>query len=411
MMRRYFAVTVAGGLGRMFVMAALLAPTLVVGRPQGGDKGWTAYGGDAGGMRYSTAKQIDRGNVGQLKLAWSYRTGTLDVKTKLIDKAAFEATPLLVEGKLFLSTPYNHVIALDPENGTKLWEFDPGVDLDKSYSEVTSRGVSVWIDPAGKAGQICRMRIYLGTLDARLTALDGETGKVCADFGEKGQVSLGRDAETQMDWRGGYEVTSPPAIAKNVVIVGSSIADNWRVDTGRGIVRGFDARTGKLQWTWDPIPWALETKPHSGAGNAWSMISVDVEHDLALVPTGSASPDYFGGIRKGDNKWANSVVALRASTGEFVWGFQVVHHDLWDYDVAAQPTLFPWKDGTPAIAITTKMGRVFVLNRLTGAPLLPVEERPVPKSDIPGEESWPTQPASTISLVPEKLSPEDAWGK
>src|SRR5271154_3041660 len=180
-MRRHFAVTVAGGLAWMFVMAALLAPMLVARSPQGGDKGWTAYGGDGGGMRYSGAKQIDRGNVGQLKLAWSYRTGALDVKTKLIEKAAFEATPILVEGKLFLSTPYDHVIALDPERGTKLWEFDPRVDLDKSYSEVTSRGVSVWIDPAGKAGQICRVRIYLGTIDARLIALDGETGKVCGD--------------------------------------------------------------------------------------------------------------------------------------------------------------------------------------------------------------------------------------
>jgi quinoprotein glucose dehydrogenase len=178
----------------------------------------------------------------------------------------------------------------------------------------------------------------------------------------------------------------------------------------RGIVRAFDARTGKLRWTWDPIPWAMNTNPRTGAGNAWSTLSVDLEHGLVFVPTGSASPDYYGGIRKGDNKWANSVVALRASTGEIVWGFQVVHHDLWDYDVASQPALFAWKDGTPAVAITTKMGRVFVLNRLTGAPLIPVEERPVQKSDIPGEEVWPTQPAS-ISLVPEKLTLEDAWGK
>ena len=417
MMRKTFATIVCAVAMRAsvtllcaFVMAALWAPMLAARSPQAGDTGWTAYGGDGGGMRYSGAKEIDRSNVGKLKLAWSYRTGALDVKTKLIEKAAFEATPILAEGKLFLSTPYNHVIALDPEKGTKLWEYDPGVDLEKSYSEVTSRGVSVWIDAAGKAGQVCRLRIFLGTLDARLIALDGETGKVCGDFGEKGQVNLGRDAETQLDWRGGYEVTSPPAIAKDVVIVGSSIADNWRVDTGRGIVRGFDARTGKLRWTWDPIPWALETKPHSGAGNAWSMISVDVEHDLALVPTGSASPDYFGGIRKGDNKWANSVVALKASTGEFVWGFQVVHHDLWDYDVAPQPTLFTWKDGTPAVVINTKMGHVFVLNRLTGAPLLPVEERKVPQTDIAGEQSWPTQPFSTISLVPEKFEASDAWG-
>src|SRR6266852_5723492 len=375
------------------------------------EAGWPTYGNDPGGTRYSPAKQIDRGKVAQLKVAWTFRTGALDVKTRLIEKAAFEATPILVNGKLFLSTPYDHVIALDPKSGAKLWEFNPGVNLNKNYSEVTSRGVSAWRDSQAKSGQACRQRIFIGTLDARLIALDGETGKLCADFGVKGEVDLTRDAATQTEWTGGYQVTSSPAISKDLVIVGSSIADNWRVDTGRGIVRGFDARTGKLRWTWDPIPWAKDTKPRTGAGNAWSTFSIDAEHDLVFIPTGSASPDYFGGIRKGDNKWANSMVAVRASTVEFVWGFQVVHHDLWDYDVASQPTLFTWKDGTPAVAITTKMGRVFVLNRLTGAPLIPVEERPVPKSDIPGEEAWPTQPASTISLVPEKLSPEDAWGK
>jgi quinoprotein glucose dehydrogenase len=164
-----------------------------------------------------------------------------------------------------------------------------------------------------------------------------------------------------------------------------------------------------LRWSWDPTPWAEHTEPRTGAGNAWSTLSVDAKEDLVFIPTGSSAPDYFGGIRKGDNKWANSVVALRASSGKFVWGFQVVHHDLWDYDVASQPTLFTWRDGTPAIVINTKMGHVFVLNRLTGAPLLPVEERPVPQSDIPGEQSWPTQPFSTISLVPEQLSTNDPW--
>ena len=250
----------------------------------------------------------------------------------------------------------------------------------------------------------------MGTLDARLIALDGETGKPCADFGTDGEVDL--TAGVRLRDPGNYQVTSAPAVYRDFVITGSSIGDNRAVTLERGIVRAFDVRTGVLRWSWDPIaPWAHQTTPRTGAGNAWSTISVDVNRGLVFIPTGSASPDYYGGIRKGDNKWANSVVALKAATGEFVWGFQVVHHDLWDYDVASQPTLFEWKDGTPAIAITTKMGRVFVLNRLTGAPLLPVQERPVAKSDIPGEESWPTQPASTISLVPESLSPVDAWGK
>lgn len=373
------------------------------------DAGWPNYGNDSGGTRYSPAAQIDRSNVAQLKVAWTYRTGALPHDDELDHKAAFEATPILIDGKLFLSTPYDHVIALNAETGAKLWEFDPKLELPYGASEVSSRGVSAWRESTAKAGQTCALRIFIGTLDARLIALDGATGKPCADFGENGEVDLANGVKLRDP--GDYQVTSAPAIVKDLVITGSSIGDNRAVSVERGIVRAFDVHTGKLRWSWDPIPWAMKTTPRTGAGNAWSTLSVDAERDLVFIPTGSPSPDYFGGIRKGDNKWANSVVALRASTGEFVWGFQVVHHDIWDYDVASQPALFSWKDGTPAIAITTKMGRVFVLNRLTGAPLLPVEERPVLKSDIPGEESWPTQPASTISVVPERLTPEDAWGK
>jgi quinoprotein glucose dehydrogenase len=373
------------------------------------DAGWPNYGNDAGGTRYSPARQIDRTNVARLQLAWTYRTGAMDQKTDLIRKAAFEATPILVETTLFLSTPYNRVIALNAQDGRKLWEYDPQVNLAKSYSEVASRGVSAWHDPGAKPGQPCRLRIFEGTLDGRLIALDGDTGKPCLDFGAKGEVNLAPDAATATEWTGGYQVTSAPVIAGGLVITGSSIADNWKVDTGRGIVRAFDARTGQLRWTWNPTPWSDKTAPRTGAGNAWSTLSVDAKEDLVFIPTGSSAPDYFGGIRKGDDKWANSVVALHASSGKFVWGFQVVHHDLWDYDVASQPTLFTWKDGTPAIVINTKMGHVFVLNRLTGVPLLPVEERPVPQSDIPGEHSSPTQPFSTISLVPEKISSTDPW--
>jgi quinoprotein glucose dehydrogenase len=371
------------------------------------DAGWPNYGNDAGGGRYSTASQINRENVTKLKIAWTYRTGALDGQTDLNHKAAFEATPILMDGKLFLSTPYDHVIALDPVTGRKLWEFDPKLDLTHGYSEVTSRGVSAWRDPTAKSGTPCGLRIFIGTLDARLIALDEQSGNPCADFGAQGQIDLTRDVNLRDV--GDYQVTSATSIAGDLVIVGSSIGDNRAVDIERGIVRAFEARTGKLRWSWDPIPWAKDTKPRTGAGNAWSTISVDAEHDLVFVPTGSAAPDYFGGIRKGDNKWANSVVALKASAGELVWGFQIVHHDLWDYDVASQPTLFTWKEKTPAIAITTKMGRVFVLNRLNGKPLLPVEEVLTPKSDIPGEETSPTQPTG-ISTVPEGLKPSDAFG-
>lgn len=390
-----------------FCLLALTCCTTSVWAQKAQDSGWPNYANDAGGTRYSTAAQINRDNVTQLRVAWTFRTGAMEPPSDLDHKAAFETTPILVAGKLFLTTPRDQVIAVNPLTGAKLWEYDPKLDLTHEYSEVSSRGVSAWTDTAARRRQPCGLRIFVGTLDARLIALDGETGNPCADFGSTGVVDLTKDVD--FHHIGNYQVTSAPAIVKDIVITGSSIADNGAVDLERGIVRGFDARSGKLRWTWDPIPWAMKTQPRTGAGNAWSTISADAAHDLVFVPTGSASPDYFGGIRKGDNKWANSVVALRASTGEFVWGFQVVHHDLWDFDVASQPTLFNWKDGTPAIAIATKMGRVFVLNRMTGAPLIPVVETPVPKSDTPGDEAWPTQPSS-ISVVPEKLSAEEAWG-
>jgi len=388
----------------------LLALLLFGASADAQEVGWTHYGSDAGGTRYSASRQIDRTNVARLQLAWSYRTGGMERETALKRKAAFESTPILVENRLYLTTPYNHVVALDPRTGTRLWEYDPQLNLSQNYSEVTSRGVSAWRDSKAKQGQPCRLRLFMGTLDGRLIGLDGETGKPCVDFGSEGQVNLTKDVALASEWQGGYQVTSAPAVFEDLVIVGSSIADNWKVDTERGVVRAFDARTGKLRWSWNPIPWAETTKPRTGGGNAWSTLSVDPERDLVFVPTGSPSPDYYGGIRKGDDKWANSVVALRASTGAFVWGFQVVHHDLWDYDVASQPTLFTWKDGTPAVVVNTKMGHVFVLNRLSGVPLLPVEERPVPRTDIPGEESWATQPFPSISLVPTSLAPSDAWG-
>lgn len=402
--------TVLPFLSLSLILVVMVIWPLRVSSQTAADTGWPNYGNDPGGTRYSPAKQIDRSNVGELKVAWTYRTGALPFDEDLDHKAAFEATPILIDGKLYLSTPYDHVIALNAATGAKLWEFDPKLEHPYGLSEVTSRGVSAWKDANAKAGAACALRIFIGTLDARLIALDGETGKACAEFGIAGEVDL--TANVKMRDPGDYQVTSAPAIYKDLIITGSSEGDNRAVTLERGIVRAFDARTGKLRWTWDPIaPWAYQSTPRTGAGNAWSTLSVDEQRDLVFIPTGSASPDYYGGLRKGDNKWADSVVALKASSGEFVWGFQVVHHDLWDYDVASQPTLFSWKDGTPAIAITTKMGRVFVLNRLNGKPLLPVEERPVAKSDIPGEDSWPTQPASTISLVPERLSPDDAWGK
>ena len=370
---------------------------------------WPTYGGDRGGARYSTLSRINTGNVTKLKIAWSYHTGALDPVSALNRIAAFEATPILSNGTLYLSTPFDHVIALDAPSGKERWKYDPHVDRSLNHSVVTSRGVAIWRDQSSKKAEPCRNRIFIGTLDARLIALDAATGQPCAGFGSAGVVDLSKGVEFHSAIE--YKITSPPTVVRDVVIVGSSVLDNQRVDAEMGVVRGLDARSGKLLWTWDPIPWAAKQKLRTGAGNAWSVISADIERGLIFVPTGSASPDFYGGLRPGDNRYANSIVALEAATGKFVWGFQVVHHDLWDYDIAAQPLLFMFHGKTPAVAVSTKMGLVFVLDRITGNPLYQVEERPVPKSDVPGEETSPTQPfPSLASLGPQLFSPKDAWG-
>src|SRR5258708_28194767 len=291
---------------RWLPLVGLLASLALNSRAQSkGDVGWPTYSNDPDGTRFSPAQQIDRTNVAQLKAAWTYRTGALPHDEELDKKAAFEAAPIMVDGKLFLSTPYDHVIALNPETGAKLWEFDPKLELPYGSSEVTSRGVSAWREPHAKAGNPCALRIFIGTLDARLIALDGATGKPCADFGMDGEVDLTNGVKLRDP--GDYQVTSAPAIFNDLAITGSSLGDNRAVTVERGIVRAFDVRTGKLRWTWDPIaPWAYQTTPRTGAGNAWSTISVDAERNLIFIPTGSASPAYYGGFRTGDHNRATS---------------------------------------------------------------------------------------------------------
>lgn len=402
------------------ITLSLIAILLLGPAPEtGGD--WPAYGRDSGGSRYSPLAQIDRSNVQRLRVAWTYRTGEDLSKSVVGNKAAFEATPIMIDGTLYLSTPFDRVIALDPETGKERWAFDAAVSRTERFSEVTSRGVATW--PAGPAKRGDHRRIFVATIDARLIALDAATGQLVPGFGHAGQVDL--SAGVRLKDRGDYQVTSPPAVISNLVVVGSSMGDNRGVELERGVVRAYDARTGALRWTWDPIPtdpadparqtWKGGSADSTGAANAWGVISADPERDLLFVPTSSPSPDYYGGERIGANSYANSVVALSASTGKVVWHFQVVHHDLWDYDVAAQPLLLTvTKSGrkVPAVAVATKMGRIFLLDRDTGVPLYPVEERPVPRSTVAGEEAWPTQPYPTFPppLVPEKFSPEDAWG-
>lgn len=387
---------------------------------------WTAYGRDGGGSRFSPAAQITRENISELRMTWTYRSGDRWVDDRSGDgKGRFEATPLFVDGALFFATPFGTVIALDGERGTERWRFDPRIDIGGNYGDFANRGVSTWLDGSRPSGGVCRRRIFLAAIDARLIALDAANGKRCSDFGIGGEIDLTAGLLNKPAYKGEYQVTSPPAVIGGLIVVGSAVADNHRVDAPSGVVRAYDARSGALQWSWEPIPrqpgmagydtWR-GTKAHtSGAANAWSVISADSARGLVFIPVGSASPDFYGGERLGTNLFANSVVALRANTGAVVWHFQVVHHDLWDYDVPAQPVLITVsRNGrdVAAVAVATKMGHVFVLDRDTGEPLYPVEERPVPPSDLPGEEAWPTQPFPVLPapLTPERLTASDAWG-
>ena len=386
--------------------------------PSGGPVAdWPTYGQDAGGTRYSPLTQITRENVGHLQVAWTYHTGDTPTKEQA---AAFEATPILVDGSLYLSTPFNRVIALDPETGAERWTYDPKIDLSVRYSDFTSRGVSTWLDTSREVGNPCRRRIFAATNDARLIALDAASGTPCSDFGDKGHIDLSQGVGKVHAWE--YGVSSPPAVIRDLVIIGAKIADNQRVDAPSGVVRAFDARTGLLRWSWEALPpGAKDNASQStstyrrGTANAWSMFSVDSERDLVFVPTGNTSPDFYGGERRGLDFYSSSIVALRGSTGEVVWHFPTVHHDVWDYDVPAQPALITVRrDGQaiPAVAQATKMGHVFVLHRETGQPLFPVEERLVPQGGVVGETLSSTQPfpLAPPPLVPATLTPDEAWG-
>jgi quinoprotein glucose dehydrogenase len=387
---------------------------------------WRAYGRDAGNMRYSPLDQISRENVSRLTVAWTYRTGEVaSPRFPVRRDPRFEATPLMVDGTLYLSTPLGRVIALDPTTGRERWIFDAKPDIGGNWGDFANRGVSTWVDPALAPNERCHRRIILGTIDGRIIELDARRGTVCTGFGTNGVADLRRGLRNAPYYREEYELTSPPAVVRGLIVAGSAIADNNRTNAASGEVRAFDARTGQLRWSWDPVPrdssdsafttWRGPRAHATGAANAWSVIAADSARDLVFVPTGSASPDYYGGERVGDNRYANSIVAIRASTGRVVWHFQVVHHDLWDYDVASPPTLATITREGRAVDVVlqaTKTGQLFVLDRDTGRPVFPVEERPVPPSRIDGEHASPTQPFNTVlpALSPQGFTLDDVWG-
>ena len=396
--------------------------------PAPDDLSWTSYGGDPGQARQSAIGQIDRANVAHLRRAWVYRTGEIERRGRWAKDGKFQNTPLIAAGHLVVCTPFSRVIALDPATGNERWIYDPKVQVSERPDErFNCRGLARWKEP-GDGGEPCGERLLLATTDRRLVALDAASGRPCQGFGVDGQVSIPlerpelRDSELQF--------ASAPAVVGDVLVVGSASGDNGRAFGPAGAVRAFDVRTGVPRWSFDPIPrgfdpvasptWQDGGNERTGQANVWGSITVDPASDLVFLPTSSPSPDFYGGLRKGDNLYANSMLALRGSTGELVWHFQTVHHDLWDYDLPAGPSLLDFRPAdaapgaapVPALVFATKAGFLFVLDRETGKPLTRVEERTVPRSDVPGEWTSPTQPWSVglPTLSPHGITTDDAFG-
>ncbi|NOX49795.1 MAG: pyrroloquinoline quinone-dependent dehydrogenase, partial [Gammaproteobacteria bacterium] len=384
---------------------------------------------------YTTAAQITPANVSNLEVAWTHRSGDFtlggqsltdlsDLRTR---PSSFTGTPIMVVDTLYYCTPFNRVFALDPTTGAEKWVFDPEVNMvDENITNC--RAVSSWRDtrthdtgnrPNSDQG-VCQHRIILGTLDARLISLDAQTGKRCTEFGDNGEVSLTIGLTEHENSE--YSITSAPAIIGDIVITGAFVQDSKRPDTPSGVVRAYDVRTGKFLWGWNPVhpsrPQIDEDGNYvPGSTNVWSTISVDEALGLVIVPTGNSAPDYYGGDRQGHlDYYSSSVVALNATDGTVAWHFQTVHHDIWDYDVPAQPTLVDLTINgktRPAVVQVTKMGLTFVLDRETGKPLHPVEERAVPQDGaVPGEYLSPTQPFPVKPAPLHKLglTADDAWG-
>ena len=408
---------------RAWCAAALLgaAFTALAAEPAG----WGYFGGTPGGTRFSAAEQINRGNVEGLEIAWRYSTGELARRSPgLIANSSTQTTPILVDGNLIFCTPFNRVIALDPATGAERWVHDPEVPQNHTLPfQYNCRGVSAWQDPEAEAGAVCKTRVLMGTADSRLIALDTLTGARCPGFGSNGEVKITRHWPDKFP--GEAKLTSAPVVVSGVVALGSAITDNIRSDASPGTIFAFDVRTGAPRWTFDPIPrdpsdpaystWLEGSAEKTGAANVWSTMVADEARGIIYAPVGSASPDFYGGMRKGDNLYSSSLVALDATTGKRLWHFQTIHHDIWDYDVSAPPLLADLRQGgatVQAVVQNTKQGFVFVFDRVTGKPVFPIEERPVPQGGLPGEWLSPTQPfpVKPEPLVPTQVTPDDAWG-
>jgi len=380
----------------------LILGSLVAAQPPNQD--WPTYGGDPGETHYSKLASINRGNVQNLKPAWEWKTGESAIAEYKTTPGAFEATPLMIGGMLYVSTPYNKVVALDAATGTVRWSYDPAAYVDGQVPNGTGfvhRGVAAWRDR--KSG---KLRIFMNSR-YRLISLDAQTGKPVTDFGDNGIVNLVAGLRWETDPKQ-YTNTSPPVVYKDLVIVGNGVADRlvFKKDPP-GDVRAFDARTGKLVWTFFTVPrtgefgsdtWGNGSEKYTGHTNVWAPMTLDDARGLLYLPVSTPSNDFYGGARPGQNLFADSLVCLDATTGKRKWHFQIVHHGLWDYDMPGPPvlaTIHVNAQKIDAVVQLTKTGWAFVFDRISGKPVWPIEERKVPASDVPGEQAWATQPFPT----------------
>ncbi|MGR9427337.1 glucose/quinate/shikimate family membrane-bound PQQ-dependent dehydrogenase [Rhizobium leguminosarum] len=403
-------------------LAGELPKDMVAANPAFGgsvpDGEWHQYGRTPFGQRYSPLDKITAQNVSTLKEAWRYQTG--DVKRpEDISETTYQVTPLKVKDTLYLCTPHNWAIALDAKTGKEKWKYDANSGMNPDRQHQTCRGVTYYANPTVAAGQPCAERVYLPTSDARLIALDAADGKVCTSFADQGVLHL----ETGMRYNpaGYYYSTSPPVAVAGKIIVGGAVNDNYSTEEQSGVIRAFDINTGALVWNWDSGNPDVTTPITEGqtyttnSPNSWSVFSVDETLGMVYIPLGNQVPDQLG-INRSDNveKFSSSIVALDIATGQLRWVRQTVHHDLWDMDVPAQPALIDLtkQDGTvvPALVGPTKQGDLYVLDRRSGEPIIPVKEIPAPGGAVSGDHTSPTQPISDLTFSPEPLQEKDMWG-
>lgn len=390
---------------KWFTVAAALAATAVLSAQSGGAGGeWRYYGGDAASSKYSALAQITPANVGTLKVAWRWASvdNEMTGASPAVVPGPYQDTPLVVNGVLYTFTSLGVLVAIDPTSGRTLWRHDPetwklGRPTNMGF---THRGLAYWTDGGAR-------RLIVGTHDARLLSIDAETGKPDPAFGVNGLADA-IEGHPFAERVKNYAITSTPVVVKNVIITGSNIGDGPRMrEQPRGDIFGFDVRTGKKLWTFRSVPqrgefghdtWENGAAEYTGGTNVWSMMTVDEALGYVYLPFGTATNDYYGGHRLGDNLFAESLVCLDATTGRRVWHFQGVHHGLWDYDFPAAPNLIDITVGgrrISAVAQVSKQGFVYVFDRKTGQPVWPIEERPVPRSTVPGERTAATQPFPT----------------